>query len=148
MSCIPNDTTSGWLFVQEEIHLLFEGCSISAEYSTIEEILEEVQHMETVQKAINLLMNHGNNLEENPPKWSPIHKIRTAERGPHPTKGKDPSTLKRVTLFIIRVQGSKGPTKETTEEMEMNSKGENNRAGFLLREIQTEIPPWHSLLWM
>ena len=50
-----------YLFKRKYIHGLlhsivkniFEAHSISTEHSTIEEILEEVQHMETVQKAIN-----------------------------------------------------------------------------------------------
>ena len=38
------------------IKSIFEACRISAEYSTIKEILEEVQHMKTAQKAINMHM--------------------------------------------------------------------------------------------
>ena len=40
---------------------ILEARGISAEHSTIEEILEEVQQMETAQKAISLLTRHGNN---------------------------------------------------------------------------------------
>ena len=36
------------------IKSIFEACRISAEHLTIEKILEEVQHMETAQKAINM----------------------------------------------------------------------------------------------
>jgi len=35
---------------------IFEAHSISAKHSTIEEILKEVEYMETAQKTINLLM--------------------------------------------------------------------------------------------
>ncbi|KIN96550.1 hypothetical protein M404DRAFT_162702 [Pisolithus tinctorius Marx 270] len=38
------------------IKSIFEACRISAEHSTIEDILEEVHHMETAQKAINMHM--------------------------------------------------------------------------------------------
>ncbi|KIO04357.1 hypothetical protein M404DRAFT_26210 [Pisolithus tinctorius Marx 270] len=38
------------------IKSIFEACGISAEHLTIEEILEEVRRMETVQKAINMHM--------------------------------------------------------------------------------------------
>ena len=38
------------------IKSIFEACRISTEHSTIKEILEEVQHMETAQKAINIHM--------------------------------------------------------------------------------------------
>ena len=40
---------------------IFEVCRISAKHSTIEEILEEVLHMETAQRAISLLTKHSNN---------------------------------------------------------------------------------------
>ena len=38
------------------IKSIFEARRISVEHSTIEEILEEVRHMETAQKAINMHM--------------------------------------------------------------------------------------------
>ena len=58
-----------YLFKRKYIHGLphslvksiLKACGISAEHSTIEEILEEVQRMETAQQAISLLTRHGNN---------------------------------------------------------------------------------------
>ena len=120
-------------------HLLIKSiCEvyrISTEHSTIEEILKEVQHMETAQRAISLLMKHSNNPGGKSSQANPICKTRRAKKGPHPTKGKDPSTLKRVTPFIINNQGSKGPAKGMTKGVEMKSKRENNRAGSLRRKI-------------
>jgi hypothetical protein len=125
---------------------IFEARRISAEHSTIEEILKEAQHMETAQKAISLLTKHSSNPGGKSSQAKSYSQNKRAKKGPHLTKGRDLSTLRRRISFIVNSQSSKVLTKGTTEGVEMNPKGGNNRAGFLTREIHPEVPPWNSLL--
>ena len=119
---------------------IFEACRISAEHSTIEEILEEVQCMETAQKAISLLMKHSNNTGGKPSQTNPHWQNKKGWEGPTSNQGKRPKYFKKDNTLYCRHPRFQGLTKGMTEGMEMNPKGENNRAGSLTREIQ----PWNS----
>ena len=60
---------------------ILEAHRISTKHSTIEEILEEVQQMETAQKAISLLTRHSNNPGGSPPRQNPRRNINHRSRG-------------------------------------------------------------------
>jgi hypothetical protein len=135
-----------YLFKRKYIHGLphslvksiLEAHRISIEHSTIEAILEEVQHMETAHKAISLLTKHISNPGGKSSQAKSYSQNKRAKKGPHLTKERDLSILKRETPFIAVNQSSKVLTKGTTEGVEMNPKRGNNRAGSLTRDIHPQ----------
>ena len=104
------------------IKSILEVCGISAKHLTIEEILEEVQWMETAQKAISLLTRHSNNPGGKSFQTKPQMKSQSYEKkgqeGPIRNQGDKPRYFKKGNTLYCRRPRPQGSGRRSNQRHE------------------------------
>ncbi|KAF8546417.1 hypothetical protein OG21DRAFT_1527849 [Imleria badia] len=129
------------------IKRIFEACGISAEHSTIEEILDEVQQMETAQKALNLLIKTSHNPGGRSSQSQGKHhqQNKKGREGPAMTRGDKPQYFTKVE--VQDNQGGPNPQEEieqpasNDEEAEGGNTPEENEDETSSEELSKDKGP-------
>jgi hypothetical protein len=90
---------------------IFEARRISAEHSTIEEILKEAQHMETAQKAISLLTKHSSNPGGKSSQAKSYSQNKKGQEGPTSNQGERPKYFKKENILYCQQPKFQGSNK-------------------------------------
>jgi hypothetical protein len=117
---------------------IFEACRISTKHSTIGEILEEVQHMETAQKAISLLMKHNNNPGGKSSQVKSHSQNKKGQEEPTSNQGKRPKYFKKGNTLYHSQPRFQGSNQRNNQRGRNEPQRGNNRARSLTREIHSQ----------